>query len=105
MALSIKGEKSVKNFLVDFGLPDKKVEVKYYQGEKGFKEVCQRSLDNAKDEILFISNPEEWYKGFTDEYDKEYYIPSRLKRNLGVRTLVSQGEKAKLVKSQDKDID
>src|SRR5690606_37463094 len=58
------------------------VEVKYYTGEKGFKEVCQRSLDYAKGEILFISNLSEWYKVYTKEYDEHHYVPTRLKRKL-----------------------
>jgi len=77
------------------------VEVKYYTGEKGFKEVCQRSLDYAKGEILFISNLSEWYKVYTKEYDEHHYVPTRLKRKLKLRMLVSENELTKGMKKED----
>lgn len=68
------------------------VNVKYYTGEKGFKEVCQRSIRNADNEILFISNLEEWYKVYTEDYDNNHYIPSRLKNNIYLRLLSTRSK-------------
>ena len=67
-------------------------EVKYYIGERGFKEVCQRSLDKAKGEIMFISNLPEWHKVYTKEYDEHHYVPTRMKRKLGRKKLICRHE-------------
>lgn len=64
-----------------------KVEVKYYQGERGFKEVCQRSVDNSTNEVFIISNVEDWRKVYSEEYGKEYYIPARLKKKVFLKQL------------------
>lgn len=68
------------------------VEVRYYHGEKGFKEVCQRSLMKSKDEILFLSNYDEWSKIYTIEYDKNHYIPTRIKNQLHLKLLTFESE-------------
>lgn len=68
---------------------DKHPEVKYFNGIKGFKEVNRKALEKAEEEICLISNPDEWYKIHTEEYDKDYYIPTRLKKNLFLRMLVN----------------
>lgn len=78
------------------------VEVKYYTGEKGFKEVCQRSILHSTKEVRFIENIEEWRKVYTEEYGKEYYIPARLKKNLFLKTLAVQNIKAEEFKNADK---
>jgi sugar-specific transcriptional regulator TrmB len=75
--------------------------IKYYEGEKGFREVCQRSLDLAKEEICFISNLDEWYKVYTKEYDKDHYIPERLKRGQKLRMLVLQSDLTKSIRGDD----
>ncbi len=67
------------------------VEVKYYQGEKGFKEVCQRSIEHSDNEVLFITNIDEWRKVYTEQYGKEYYIPARIKKNLFLKALAVRG--------------
>jgi len=68
------------------------IEVKYYDGERGFKEVCERSLAYANDEILFISNLDEWYKIYTEEYDRDSYVPKRLEKNLNLKILAPEGD-------------
>lgn len=74
---------------------------KYYEDEKGFREVCQRSLDMAKKEILFLSNLDEWYKVYTQEYDNTHYIPMRLKRNLLLKMLVFKTHLTQKMKDDD----
>lgn len=75
--------------------------IRYFEGEKGFKEVCQRSLDYARKEILFFSNLDEWYKVYTAEYDKEHYIPTRLKNNIFLKILVFNSQRTALMKEED----
>lgn len=80
--------KATTNAIEDVG-------ILYYEGEKGFKEVCQRSLDYADGEIKFISNLGEWHKVYTEEYDKTHYIPTRLGKKIRLKLLVPSIEKAK----------
>lgn len=77
------------------------VEVKYYEGESGFRDVCQRSIDKADGEILIISNSDEFYKVFTPEYDASFFIPARLKRKIKVRNLLVNNTTAGDIKSAD----
>lgn len=69
------------------------VGILYYEGERGFKDVCQRSLDYANKEILFISKLSQWHQVYTYEYDQEYYIPTRLERDIQLRLLLPQSDK------------
>lgn len=80
--------KAANNAIEDVG-------ILYYEGEKGFKEVCQRSLDYADGEISFISNLGEWHKVYTEEYDKTHYIPKRLSKKIRLKLLVPAIEKTK----------
>ncbi len=75
--------------------------IKYYEGEKGFKDVCQRSLDKAGDEILFLSNLDEWYKVYTVEYDEQHYVPIRLKNKTFLKVLAFRGPITKSMPSRD----
>lgn len=78
-----------------------RTEVKYYDGEKGFKEVCQRSITNSKDEVLFISNIDEWRKVYTESYGKDYYIPARKKKKVFLRELVIDTNQGQDFKKDD----
>lgn len=75
--------------------------IKYYEGEAGFKDVCQRSVTNSTKEVLFLCNVEEWRKVYTEEYGKKYYIPARMKKKLFLRKLAVQNEAAEKFRDQD----
>lgn len=77
------------------------VKVKYYTGENGFKEATQRSITQAKGEILQLSNMSEWRKVFTYEYAKDSYIPARLKAGVFARTLAVKDDIAEKNKKED----
>jgi sugar-specific transcriptional regulator TrmB len=79
-----------------------KVEVKYYEGENGFRDATQRSISESKGEILQISNMTEWRKVFTYDYAKEFYIPLRLKKGIHARTLALKDEVALQTMDEDK---
>jgi sugar-specific transcriptional regulator TrmB len=80
------------------------VEVRYYEGEEGFRQVSQRSIEHGKDEILFLSNLDEWYSVYTEDYDKNIYIPKRLEKNLSLKILSFQTEKTETMKKEDPDL-
>ncbi len=91
----------VINQLVPEGKRNSKVEVKYYEGEGGFREVCQRSVEHSEKEVLFLGNIEEWRKVYTEEYGREYYIPARLKKNLFLKQLAVSNTEGKKFKEKD----
>lgn len=79
------------------------VSVNYYQGLKGFKEVHDRSLDYADGEIMFISNHSFWREAYTEKYDKEIFVPKRIRMGIKNRSLVMKNEQGiKLAKNSKK---
>lgn len=75
--------------------------VTHYIGELGFKSVCQRSIEYADDEILFLTDILEWYKVYTAEYDNNYYIPKRLEKNIALKMLTVRNARAERMKERD----
>ncbi|MDP4008200.1 MAG: helix-turn-helix domain-containing protein [Candidatus Peregrinibacteria bacterium] len=69
--------------------------VRFYEGEEGFYEVCQRSLDKAKKEILFLGSMDDFLEAATEEYDSNHYIPTRLKKCINIRTLLFKDDETK----------
>jgi sugar-specific transcriptional regulator TrmB len=64
------------------------VDVKYYDGNNGFRDVVQRALKSGTDEILIISNVSEFYRIYKKEYDDNFFIPARVKKGISVRSLI-----------------
>jgi len=62
------------------------VEVSYYIGIKGVREVIQRIINKAEEEILIISNSIQWGEVF-GEFDKKFFTPERLKKGISLRLL------------------
>lgn len=77
------------------------VQVKFYEGERGFRQVSKRSLNSAQTEILFISNMDEWKQIFTDEFAYKDYVPARLEKGLYARTLAMRSDLATGIRSED----
>jgi sugar-specific transcriptional regulator TrmB len=92
---------NIINEMIPEGKANSQVEIKYYTGVEGFKEVCDRSLNYAEGEILFITDLDDWYKVYTTEFDKGYYIPNRLKNNLGLKMLALETEESKKLVGKD----
>ncbi|MFW5703865.1 MAG: TrmB family transcriptional regulator [Patescibacteria group bacterium] len=82
----------------------KNVRILYYEGEKGFKDVSQRSLDYAEDEILFLSSLSSWHQVYTSEYDKNHYIPKRLEKNIALKLLIPVNEKDNFTSEENEKI-
>ncbi|MEI7579130.1 MAG: helix-turn-helix domain-containing protein [bacterium] len=78
-----------------------KVLVSYYEGETGFKEICQRSIFSSKKEVLFLSNLAEWRKAYSKEYGKKYYVPERKKNNIYLRALGVDNKEGREMKKED----
>lgn len=76
--------------------------VRFYEGEEGFYEVCQRSLDRAKQEILFFGSIDDFHEAGSSTYDLDHYVPKRLERNLKINMLVFKTKDTAAMKMNDK---
>jgi len=74
------------------------VEVRYYEGKKGFIEASDRTLDFAGEEVLFYSNHDKWRLIYDVEYDSKYYIPKRVARKIRNRSLVLRNKLGRQLK-------
>ena len=77
--------------------------IRFYEGEEGFYDVCQRSLDKAENEILFLGSSEDFHTVATKEYNKNYYVPERMKKGIKIKMLVFNSPEAMELKEGDKD--
>lgn len=79
-------EKAMPNLLASFAFIDKKPDIKYFEGEKGIKEVFEDILKTPDQEMLsWYSNK---YKEFFDEkFFFDYFIPERKRKKIWLRTI------------------
>lgn len=79
-------EKAMPSILASFAFIDKKPEIKYFEGEKGIKEVFEDILRTPDQEMLsWYSNK---YKEFFDEkFFFDYFIPERKRKKIWLRTI------------------
>lgn len=77
--------------------------VMFYEGEHGFIEVCQRSLDKAENEILFLGSAEDFHNVATKEYNKDYYVPERIKRKIKIKMMLFKSTEAVELKATDRE--
>lgn len=63
--------------------------VRFYEGEKGFYDICTRSIEHANKEILFLSSLSD-FRGVGNDvkYDEGHYIPIRVKKGINIKMLV-----------------
>lgn len=79
-------EKAMPSLLASFAFIDKKPEIKYFEGEKGIKEIFEDILKTPNQEMLsWYSNK---YKEFFDEkFFFDYFIPERKRKKIWLRTI------------------
>lgn len=85
---------------------ENKPKVMFYEGMEGFFDICLRSIEKAKDEILFLSSYHDFIKvGQNDKFDEKKYVPTRIKKGKSIRMVVFKNEQAeKLRKNQKKEL-
>lgn len=80
-----------------------KPKVSFYEGERGFFDLCERSLQKAKDEMFFISSMRDFYDVTTQKYDDEHYIPTRVKKGIKIYALLFRNKRTEWMKKVQKD--
>lgn len=79
-------EKLMPTLLASFAFIDKKPEIKYFEGERGIKEIFEDILKTPNQEMLsWYSNK---YKEFFDEkFFFDYFIPERKRKKIWLRII------------------
>ena len=64
-----------------------KPKVEIYQTKEGYEALSNQSLECSEKVIYYLGNIENILEVLGEEYDREYYIPTRLKRGVAYRLL------------------
>ncbi len=65
-----------------------KLQVQYFEGKRGYFSVCEDTLQKHASELLWLGDPAEIYTVIGEQYDNDYYIPTRVKRKIRLRGLL-----------------
>ena len=92
----------IQDFRSNQKTSDKRPNVRFYEGIEGFAEVCERSLNKAKNEILFASSLDSFRDIINPDYDLGYYIPTRVKKGIRMKALLAKTKITKTLQTLDK---
>ena len=93
-------ENSMPEILASFALLDKKPEIRYFEGEKGIKEIYKDFLLHENNEILAFNSDD--YRNFFDEdFLLSYFIPERKKKKIWTRAIYPETELLKNLATND----
>ncbi|OGY87064.1 MAG: hypothetical protein A2233_03885 [Candidatus Kerfeldbacteria bacterium RIFOXYA2_FULL_38_24] len=80
-----------------------KPQVRFYEGLDGILAVCDDTLSTPDSEILFIGSLTDIYRLVTPVYDEEYYIPTRIRKNIFYRSLLTRDVRALQLAKRDQE--
>jgi sugar-specific transcriptional regulator TrmB len=77
----------------------------FYEGKEGTRIALEGSLKTMNTKLRYIGSFEEVYKMVGDDYDKNHYMPKRVKRGIAIRNLTFDDftEKSRKWINQDTD--
>jgi sugar-specific transcriptional regulator TrmB len=67
--------------------PDQKPKITYYEGKEGYFIASEESLQQSNTTIRHIGSISEIHNVISEEWDLNYYIPTRLKRHINFKAL------------------
>ncbi|MBP6866301.1 MAG: hypothetical protein KBC12_02030 [Candidatus Pacebacteria bacterium] len=79
----------------------KKPTVRMYYGVSGFEKVAEELLERPNTTIRHIGSLNEAYKFIGLKYDVEYFVPTRMKKNIHYRMICYQGEESQLIQTNN----
>lgn len=86
-----KQAEDLKNFLPRLNSllqkPDQKPQITYYEGKQGYLIASEDSLKAANSNIRHIGSISEIHKVIGEDWDLNYYIPTRLKKHINFKAL------------------
>lgn len=75
--------------------------VKFFEGKEGYIRFCEESLLCQDKTIYFATNMDEFRNIVTPKYDKEKFIPNRIKNDIHLKLLTVRSETTEKMKNND----
>ena len=72
-----------------------------YQTHEEFRVLADQSLESKEKMIYYMGGVENLVAVFDEQYEREFYIPTRLERNIGLKLLIPDGQAADDYREQD----
>ncbi len=63
-----------------------------YQSFEGLRALADQTLDCKEKMIYYWGGVENMVDVFDEEYEKEFYIPTRLKRGIGLKLIIPDSQ-------------
>lgn len=73
----------------------------FFEGEKGVIEIYEQTLQCKEKQLLFISSQFSFSEFTTQEYEKQYYIPTRMERGIKLYQLIFDSPACREYKKND----
>ncbi len=82
---------------------DKKIKphVELFDDEKGYYYLAEKTLEAKEKEIYYMGNIENMYEIIGKEYDDNYYIPTRINKNIFLKLLIPKNKLGHSLKNKD----
>lgn len=78
-------------------------EIKTYETHEEFRDLATRSLETKEKAIYYMGSVENLAAVFDDEFDRGYYIPTRMERGIFLKMLIP--ETPAMIEYQSRDSD
>lgn len=73
----------------------------FFEGERGVMEIYEQTLNCKEKKLLFISSQFSFSEFTTEEYEKQYYIPTRMARDIKLYQLIFDSPQCREYKNAD----
>ncbi|MEK7588736.1 MAG: helix-turn-helix domain-containing protein [Patescibacteria group bacterium] len=77
--------------------------VRMYYGVKGFEDAAEELLEKPNITIRHIGSLKEAHKFIGVAYDRDYFVPTRVSKNIHYKTIHYEGETKPVLRTTDKD--
>lgn len=67
-------------------------QITYYEGKEGYFLACEQSLQTPNSVVYHLGSISEVHKVISEDYDLNYYIPTRLKKHVKFKALYFQSQ-------------
>lgn len=95
-------EQSLPNLLAEYSAKNLPSVYKLFEGKRQFLTIFEESLREAKEEILYYGNAQQFIRYEGEEYEQEY-ITKRVEKGIFMKILVLESETTKELDFKDKE--
>ena len=79
----------------------KKPKITYYEGVDAYIEAVEESLKKPNTTLRHIGSLSEGHRALSEKYDFEYFMPTRIKKNISLRGIYTRDVSSKFKKESD----